>query len=206
MKLFSIAGLKDHTNRLFSFSLTATLVGFLVSRSLKWTGDCLRRLLTENRRHLSKFCSQSTVTTMPCIECESLNVTWQGKATLEVSTAAPAGHNCASRLYSLDVWWLEMFCCRQYIKHFDPGMILPGCGHVVPCYPVRNKQLPMRHFSIILKTSANKKGECHRRHTGGTSVPQSDKIKAFFSVHFLQFGWGLPPNKERILLHCCLFQ
>lgn len=177
MKLLSIAGLKDHTNRFFFLSLTATddLCG-LCDKPVFETNvrlNCLCWLSTEKSKNLSNFRSQSTVATRFNFAAElamhwaaSLNVTWQGKETLEVSTAAPSGHNCASRLYSHDVWWLEMFCCRQYIKHLDPGMILPGCGHVVPCYPVRNKQLPMRHFSMNSKQAETKKAKV----TGDTQV------------------------------------
>lgn len=152
--------------------------------------NCLCWLSTEKSKTLTDFCSQSTAVMQDLTllrnlfsQQSPLSSESQGKETLEVSTAAPVGHNCASRLCSHDVWRLEMSRCRQDKKHFDPGMIRPGCGRVVPCYPVRNKQLPMRHFYMNSKKrrkKRNPKGKRYRRHTGGTSVPQSDKIKAFF--------------------------
>lgn len=107
-----------------------TSVGFVISRTLRWmTWNCLCWLQVEkNNKIRTQFCSQSTAASriwLCCRTClateQRVSTSRQGKETLEVSAAAPVGHNCASRLYSHDVWRLEMFCCRQYRKDFDPG-------------------------------------------------------------------------------------
>lgn len=189
----------SYKQKLFFFlSLPQTTsVGFvMMSRSLKWmTWKCLCWLSTEKNRNLTKFCSRSTAASQIWLCCRTflaeqspLSSESQLQVTRQRNAGGLYGASCCSqlcfqRLQSRCVTTRNVLLSAIY-KRLPPGddpSWLWSCCPLLPCTKQAASHEAFLHELKERKKEKRKpKGKCYRRHTGGTSVPQSDKIKAFF--------------------------